>query len=569
MRANTSIVATVAQVHGQRPADADVAVVCNCSRCVRSIVNTVDFLRSACCGNDHIVAVERDRTALRINAVHRTVLCYIIFLDCHSQRCGDCDALFCGNAIDITTTLRSHSQLAGAGDVQLAAVGPYAVQITGSCRACGKAAVTLNLNVQVAVRKNHVMCRNAVVVLEVQRTAGLVIACNIGLRAVIAVACVGSIICGKVLLVAEAGSIAACVEHPDVIRIGDCGRGGVVHRELLARIPCAIQLFGDIVIACRKVIEVYRTTVLIRAAQGGRRWIDRLVFSRVVHFRLLHQCERLISVTQRYLRCEGECSLGAGRADGRKGRRSDKGIVLRRHGDILVGNGEGVARRGSRFVEHHIRKSPLFEWNFLPTPTFLGGGRDVHLVTRKEISAAICMLDAGAGERAVHDHHLIGRAVAVRGVAVGLIHIDCMVCVAEGRSSGEGTAGVEGIVGLFFPLDLHIANLGQGRSSHRINTVAVSIILILTGVCHVDLNRAVGVDAHISFCEHSIAVITACRIVRRSTGDIHRSVFGDGDVLLRENAVCVIVAFCAIVRHIDGHFGIALDRHIAGLIAAR
>ena len=28
-----------------------------------------------------------------------------------------------------------------------------------------------------------------------------------------------------------------------------CGRGGVVHRELLAQIPCAIQLFGDIVIA--------------------------------------------------------------------------------------------------------------------------------------------------------------------------------------------------------------------------------------------------------------------------------------------------------------------------------
>ena len=243
--------------------------------------------------------------------------------------------------------------------------------------------------------------------------------------------------------------------------------------------------------------------------------------------------------------------------------------MLRRHGDILAGNGEGVARRGSRFVKHHIRRSPLFEWNFLSTPTFLGGGRDVHLVTRKEISAVICVLDAGAGERAVLDHHGTRRTEAVRGVAVGRIHIDCMVCVAEGRSSGEGTAGVAGVVAFFFPLDLHIANLGQGRSSHMINTVAVSIILILTGVCHVDLNRAVGVDGHIFGCIQTVAVTTACRIVWRSTGDIHRSVFGDGDVFLCENAVCFLVGARAIVRHIDSHFSIALDRHIAGGIAGR
>ena len=218
MRANTSIIFTVAQVHGQLPADGDVSVVCNC-RCVRSIVNTVDIPHSACCGNGLIFTGQRDRPALRINAVHRTILRCVIFPDRYIQRCGDCDALFCINAIDITSTIRSHSQLAGAGDVQLA-VGLYAVEITGNCRACGKAAVVLNLNVQVAECKNLVMCRNAVVAIEVQRTGGLVIACDIGLRAVIAGALTGSIICGKVLSVAEAGNFVVSVVHPDAIRIG-------------------------------------------------------------------------------------------------------------------------------------------------------------------------------------------------------------------------------------------------------------------------------------------------------------------------------------------------------------
>ena len=236
----------------------------------------------------------------------------------------------------------------------------------------------------------------------------------------------------------------------------------------------------------------------------------------------------------------------------------------RRHGDILAWNGEGVARRGSRFVKHHIRRSPLFEWNFLPTPTFLGVGRDVYLVAHKELSVPLRVLDAGAGELAVPSRHLAGRAEAVGGVAVGRILIDCVVCVAEARSSHEGTAGVRGIAGFFFPLDLHLANLGQDRISHRINTETVSIILILTGLCHIDLNRAVGVDGHIFGRKQTVAVTTACRIVRRSTGDVHRSIFGDGDVFLCENAVCFLVGARAIVRHVDSHFGIALDRHIAG-----
>ena len=243
--------------------------------------------------------------------------------------------------------------------------------------------------------------------------------------------------------------------------------------------------------------------------------------------------------------------------------------MLRRHGDILAGNGEGVARRGSRFVKHHIIRGPLLEGNDLSALARLYIGRDVHLVARKELSVPIRVLDAGAGKLAVPGRHRAGRTEAVRGVAVGRILIDCMVCVAEARSSDDGIAGVRGIAGFFFPLDLHIANLGQGRSTHIINTVAVSIILILTGVCHVDLNCAVGVDGHIFFCIQTVAVITACRIVRRSAGDVHRSIFGDGDVFLCENAVCFLVGACAIVRHVDSHFGIALDRHIAGGIAAR
>ena len=194
----------------------------------------------------------------------------------------------------------------------------------------------------------------------------------------------------------------------------------------------------------------------------------------------------------------------------------------RRHGDILVGNGEGIVRRGGRALERHTRRGPLLEGNGRIVITLLFTGLDAHRVARKEVSVVLCIGDdTGTGEIAIHDRHRIGLALAVRGVAVGRILIDRVGAGGDTRFSLEGTAGVIVIVGDSFPLDLHIANLGQGRSSHRKNTEAVSIILILTGVCHVDHNRAVGVDDHILGCIQTVAVITACRIVRRSTGDVH------------------------------------------------
>ena len=86
----------------------------------------------------------------------------------------------------------------------------------------------LNLNVQVANRRNSAFCPNAVVALEEQRTAGLVIAGDIVLRAVIADACFGSTICGKVLLVAEADKFFGIVVQRDINRIVACRqrRGG-------------------------------------------------------------------------------------------------------------------------------------------------------------------------------------------------------------------------------------------------------------------------------------------------------------------------------------------------------
>ena len=75
------------------------------------------------------------------------------------------------------------------------------------------------------------------------------------------------------------------------------------------------------------------------------------------------------------------------------------------------------------------------------------------------------------GEIAILDRHRIGCALAVRGVAVGRIHIDRVGTGVEARSSVDGTAGVPGNAGVFFPLDLHIANLGQGRALCGINTV--------------------------------------------------------------------------------------------------
>ena len=77
----------------------------------------------------------------------------------------------------------------------------------------------------------------------------------------------------------------------------------------------------------------------------------------------------------------------------------------------------------------------------------------------------------------------------------------------------EATPSINGAAGgtVLLPLDLHIANLGQGRAAHGINTVAVSIavsiILNLTGGFHIDLNRAVGVDGHIFICTQTVAVV--------------------------------------------------------------
>ena len=276
--------------------------------------------------------------------------------------------------------------------------------------------------------------------------------------------------------------------------------------------------------------------------------------------------EEFVPVIRFY--CRFELNRSACRALSCEGRPSDKRAVRRRYGDIVSGNTKRCVCRGW-VGKRHTLSSPLLEGNDLGAVTCLDVGRDVHRVVLKEISAHICILDAGAGKCAVLDRHGTRRAVAIRGVAVGFIIIDCMVCVAEGLSSEDGTAGSHGRAALFFPLDLHIANLGQGRISYLINTDAVSIILILTGVCHVDLNRAVGVDGHIFFCTQTVAVTTACRIVRRSTGDVHGGTFGDGDVFLRVNAVCFLVGARAGVRHVDSHFGIALDRHIAGGIAGR
>lgn len=239
----------------------------------------------------------------------------------------------------------------------------------------------------------------------------------------------------------------------------------------------------------------------------------------------------------------------------------------RRHGDVLAGNGEGIVLRG-RAGERHILRSPLLEGNGLTALTRLGVGRDVHRVVLKEISAAIRILDAGAGDRAVLDRHGTGLTVAVGGVAVGPIHIDCVGGGVKACSSQNGTAGIIGIGTVLLPLDLHLADLGQGWSSYRINAIAVCTIL--TGVCHIDFDLTGGVDGYIFDCIQTVAVATVnSSIVRRSAGDVHGGIFGDGDVFLRLNAVGFLIAVHAVVCHVDGHFGIAHDRHIAGGIAAR
>ena len=286
----------------------------------------------------------------------------------------------------------------------------------------------------------------------------------------------------------------------------------------------------------------------------------------IIFFPDLNILEEFSPVIRFYRRFERNRSVC--RALSCEGRRSDKRAVRRRYGDVLGGNGEGIVLRG-RAGERHILRSPLLEGNGLTAIACLGVGLDVHRVVLKEISAPVRILDAGAGERAVLDRRrIIGRAVAVRGVAVVRIHIDRVGGGVEANISINGATGVTGIAAVFFPLDRHIASPGQGCISRRINTDAQCIIL--TGFGYINLDHAGGVDDHIFACTQTVAVRSVdCRIVRRFAFDVHRGVFGDGDVFLCENAVCFIEALCAIVCHIDGHFGIALNRHIAGFIAGR
>ena len=298
--------------------------------------------------------------------------------------------------------------------------------------------------------------------------------------------------------------------------------------------------------------------VLIGGRRGscGRLGRNGLIPVWIVFFPDLNILEEFSPVIRFY--CRLELNRSAFPAASFEGRRSDKRAVRRRYGDIVSGNTKRCVCRG-RAGERHTLSSPLLEGNAPTTFTCLGVGRDVHRVILKEISAPIRILDAGASERAVLDRHrIMGRAVAVRGVAVVRIHIDRVGAGVEATSSINGATGETGIGAVVFPLDRHIANPGQDCIPRRINTDAICIIL--TGFGYINLDLAGGVDGHIFACTQTVAVRSVdCRIARRGTGDAHRSFFGDGDIFLCENAVCFIEALCAIVCHIDGHFGIARD----------
>ena len=139
--------------------------------------------------------------------------------------------------------------------------------------------------------------------------------------------------------------------------------------------------------------------VLIRAGRGRIVRAKAFILALIILLPILHQVETLSVVTQPYLRFEGECSSGVGITGGREGRRIDKGIVLRRHGDILVGNDEGIVRRGGQAVERHIRISPSLEGNCLAALTLPFIGRDAHRVVLKKFSAVRCIGDADASYR--------------------------------------------------------------------------------------------------------------------------------------------------------------------------
>ena len=289
--------------------------------------------------------------------------------------------------------------------------------------------------------------------------------------------------------------------------------------------------------------------VLVRADRGRSVRAKAFILALIILLPILRQVETLSSVTQPYHRFEGECSFGVGRAGGREGRRSVKGIVLRRHGDILVGNGEGIGRRG-RAAERHIRRSPPLEGNVLTALTLPFIGRDAHRVVLKEFSAGLCIENAGASERAVHDLHRMGRTEAVRGVAVGLIHIDCVVCVAEAlisRIKRRATIAV--------PFDRHPAGLRQGQSAHSINASTVPS----SGIGRIDRDLVVGVDGHIGFRINTVNLAVYC--VARSFGvDRYLCMIFNDDLTCVDAEAVVVQAVCC---GIDCHIGVTLDRHIS------
>ena len=291
--------------------------------------------------------------------------------------------------------------------------------------------------------------------------------------------------------------------------------------------------------------------VLIRAGRGRIVRGKAFILALIILLPILHQVETLSSVTQPYHRLEGECSVGVGRAGGREGRRSVKRIVLRRHGDILAGNGEGIVRRG-RAAERHIRRSPPLEGNVLAALTFRFIGLDVHRVVLKKFSVVLCIGDAGTGDRAVHDLHRMGRTVAVRGVAVGLIHIDCVVCGVEALFRIKRHATIA------LPFDRHPAGLRQGQSAHRINAGTVHIRFIF-GIGRIDRDLAGGVDGHIGFRINTVNLVVCCVVLSFGV-DRYLCMIFNGDL------TCVdaeAVGGRAVCCGIDYHIGVTLDRHIS------
>ena len=290
--------------------------------------------------------------------------------------------------------------------------------------------------------------------------------------------------------------------------------------------------------------------VLIRAGRGRIVRGKAFILALIILLPILHQVETLSSVTQPYHRLEGECSVGVGRAGGREGRRSVKGIVLRRHGDILAGNDEGIVRHGGRAVERHIRISPSLEGNFLAALTFRFIGLDVHRVVLKEFSVVLCIGDAGTGDRAVLDRHGTRRTVAVRGVAVGFIHIDRM-----GAANARFQIRIKRRATIAVPFDRHPADLRQGQSAHSINASTVPS----SGIGRIDRDLAGGVDGHIGFRINTVNLVVYCVFLSFGV-DRYLCMIFNGDITCVDAEAVVVRAVCC---GIDCHIGIVLDRHIS------